>query len=327
VALRLAAAADAAGRMPEDRDALHDLRVALRRMRSDFRAWGPELGGIASKKIRKSVKRLAAATSAGRDAEVQGPWLLDHLAALPLRQRPAARRLARQMTQLRAATGAYWKRDGKRAFAELRQRLEKRLAAPAPALTPADPCFGTRLAELLEKYARALERAARQAARPGESAALHAARIAGKRLRYLLESAAPAIPPARDAVAGLQRLQDRLGELHDRQTVMLGLRREIEAAALRGARAEADRAGRDAPAGRVRRAARPPGMAAALALIGIARAEIAAGHAQFRAEWGKGLTDALRGSLAATALRLHELSPKPQVTKTPASRPAPVVVV
>jgi CYTH domain-containing protein len=59
------------------------------------------------------------------------------------------------------------------------------------------------LAELLESIAD----------RDDES--VHDARIAGKRLRYLLEPLRDAAPGARDVVAMLKRLQDLLGSIHD----------------------------------------------------------------------------------------------------------------
>jgi hypothetical protein len=49
----------------------------------------------------------------------------------------------------------------------------------------------------------------------GDSAEAHQARIAGKRLRYLLEPLRAGFEEARTLVEGLKTLQDDLGELHD----------------------------------------------------------------------------------------------------------------
>src|SRR4051794_1639437 len=89
VALKyLEQAAEAKGRFGADPEALHDLRVALRRFRSTVRAWR----GVLSRPRRRrraELRRLIAATSEARDAEVmltllaeedlkQG-WLVDEL--------------------------------------------------------------------------------------------------------------------------------------------------------------------------------------------------------------------------------------------------------
>jgi CHAD domain-containing protein len=59
----------------EDEEALHDFRVALRRLRSVIRAYRPYLKGSARKKLRARLKALAASTNAARDLEVQREWL------------------------------------------------------------------------------------------------------------------------------------------------------------------------------------------------------------------------------------------------------------
>src|SRR5262249_8582411 len=51
----------------------------------------------------------------------------------------------------------------------------------------------------------------------GDRTEAHEARIAAKRLRYLLEPLTEAIPAAAGVVEDLRNLQDALGELHDAQ--------------------------------------------------------------------------------------------------------------
>lgn len=55
--------------------------------------------------------------------------------------------------------------------------------------------------------------------------ALHAARIAGKKLRYTLELGPPSDPPTRRALARLERAQAALGRLHDLQDLQAALTR------------------------------------------------------------------------------------------------------
>ncbi len=60
---------------PHDTEALHDFRVALRRLRSCIRDFRPYLKDSIPKKVRKELKSLASSTNTVRDAEVQLAWL------------------------------------------------------------------------------------------------------------------------------------------------------------------------------------------------------------------------------------------------------------
>src|SRR5918998_1337794 len=59
---------------PQDAEALHDFRVALRRLRSCIRAYRNELKGSVSKRMRRSLRELMLVTNEGRDAEVHLEW-------------------------------------------------------------------------------------------------------------------------------------------------------------------------------------------------------------------------------------------------------------
>src|SRR5262245_39952375 len=58
-----------------DEEGLHDLRVALRRLRSWLRAFRPEVNDTLRKKTRRGLRDLADATNAARDAEVGLKWI------------------------------------------------------------------------------------------------------------------------------------------------------------------------------------------------------------------------------------------------------------
>jgi len=58
----------------DDAEALHDFRVALRRLRSVLRAYAPWYDPV-PKNLNKRLRRLARATNMARDAEVQIEWL------------------------------------------------------------------------------------------------------------------------------------------------------------------------------------------------------------------------------------------------------------
>src|SRR6266702_3511109 len=85
VALGLLSDADQAARaleLQDDDEALHDFRVALRRLRSVLRAFRPWLAGTVRRKHEKRLKRLGRGTNAARDAEVQLAWLSSEREAL-----------------------------------------------------------------------------------------------------------------------------------------------------------------------------------------------------------------------------------------------------
>src|SRR6476646_10736621 len=75
----LEAARVARGRLatPTDAEALHDYRVALRRLRSCLRSYRRELRSTVSRKSRRRLRRLARATNRSRDLEVHTRWLAD----------------------------------------------------------------------------------------------------------------------------------------------------------------------------------------------------------------------------------------------------------
>src|SRR5688500_18380326 len=70
-------AVDAADRLTagEDPEALHDLRVAVRRLRSAVRAYREDLRDGVGRKARRTLRDFARASGAARDAEVLEEWL------------------------------------------------------------------------------------------------------------------------------------------------------------------------------------------------------------------------------------------------------------
>src|SRR5215210_5945824 len=73
-----------------DEEALHDFRVAIRRLRSTVKAFRRELDASVTRKSRDRLRRVAQATNGGRDAEVQLLWLDTQRQSLYSRHRPGA---------------------------------------------------------------------------------------------------------------------------------------------------------------------------------------------------------------------------------------------
>lgn len=217
IALRhLSAARAAAVRLHDDADteALHDLRVALRRLRSTLRAHRPYLEHRISRGLRRRWRALARATNDARDTEVQLDWLSRVQHATP------AERAACQWWRARlerARTAAY---DETRAivaarFGKLDQRLRGALATDAPPARDSDVTFARAVGERAIEYAAALADDLASIDSADDYAAIHAARVDGKRLRYLLEPLAKESPAVARLVGTLKRLQDRFGAVCD----------------------------------------------------------------------------------------------------------------
>ncbi|HEX6909734.1 MAG TPA: CHAD domain-containing protein, partial [Longimicrobium sp.] len=60
---------------PRDAEALHDFRVAIRRLRSTVRAYAAHLEDGIGRKDRRRLRKLARATGGARDGEVMIAWM------------------------------------------------------------------------------------------------------------------------------------------------------------------------------------------------------------------------------------------------------------
>jgi CHAD domain-containing protein/CYTH domain-containing protein len=207
-----------------DDEALHDFRVALRRLRSWERAFRPYLKGDLSKKLRRRLRNLARDTGASRDLEVHLDWLANQRRSLGRRQRAGLKWLMSELEQQKADADTVLAKDVDGRFQRLEKRLTRALeaylervhlrqdgrAAPLPSFADALAPRVRRAAQELDDHLR-LVRSIRDE-REG-----HEARITAKRLRYLLEPVTRVVPGAADLVDRLKALQDVLGDMHDAQ--------------------------------------------------------------------------------------------------------------
>ena len=211
-----------------DAEALHDFRVAVRRLRVTLRAY-PGLHEGVPRKHRRRLRKLARATNTIRDAEAQLSWFRDHSARFTLSQRAALVALrARLRARLRRAQ-AHGHGKLQRRFAKLEPRIRHALTSLQSSAGPHEPPFRTIAGAALVKYMMDLRKRLDAHGGGATSAAdLHATRIAAKRLRYLLE------PVERDIARGtwlidqLKRLQDLLGGLTDAHELGAELHRAAE---------------------------------------------------------------------------------------------------
>ncbi len=262
----LAEAKAAAARLadPADAEALHDFRVAVRRLRSWLRSFGPEVNDTLRKKWRRSLRAVAGSTGAARDAEVMRARVLAEREALSSRHRRAADWfLARQAPE---GEGGQDPRAGAAAeFERLAPHLEDALSRYQRAVgAPRQGRFGDAAAAAIRGQAAALAAALAEVAGPDDAERAHRARIEGKRLRYLLEPLRPHLPAAEEAVRSMKALQDLLGDLHDVHVLSARMADASAEAAAEGARAvhHALHAGGEDQARAVARRGLRPGLAA-----------------------------------------------------------------
>jgi len=217
---RLEAADAPAGRLasrPDDLDALHDFRVALRRVRSWLRAFRPELAESVSGKDRHRLRDLVDATNQGRDADVQIEWLEKATQHGNGSRRRGAERLIDQIRIERRNGAASLNGNNLDVFTKERSRLAKRLSTVKEPVRPPQvppPTLAAAIGGRIQSHLAIFETTLRSVRSAEDEAEAHAARIAAKRLRYLLEVAA-SVRGCKSLLTQLKGLQDDLGALHD----------------------------------------------------------------------------------------------------------------
>jgi len=226
----------------EDGEALHDFRVALRRLRSVLRAYRAPLASSIGEGTRERLRKLAAATGQSRDLEVHIAWLDAQRPALTPRQRVGLDALRAQLVARKARSDERLERAVETTFPRLAHRVRERLLRfEAPVLSGAaqgDPPFAVVMSARMHKMIATLRAALGAVHSSGDELEAHRARIAAKRLRYLLEPVAGIVPGAAEFVERVKLLQDHLGALHDAHVFAPELVAATEAAVGEHARKE-----------------------------------------------------------------------------------------
>ena len=231
---------EAGTRLGDDIEALHDMRVAVRRLRSALRLFAKVLprgrqagpGATSVSEIDTSLRWLASELGVVRDLDVQLERIEEWRAALEEQDAnalgPLADLLRAQRQAARVSMAAAM--DTPR-LVELYRTLELLSAVgpgdlPRRALRPAVIA----LPRMLRRQYRAFRsRAGRIEPDPGvEAELLHATRIRAKRLRYATEFATPIYGKrARALVSALKDAQDVLGLHQDAEVAIAALRRLV----------------------------------------------------------------------------------------------------
>lgn len=199
-------------------ETLHDFRVAVRRLRVCVRVYHEELADSLGGKSEKRLGALSDLTGPSRDHDVRMAWLDRHVADPSPSGATGLVWLRKRLEQERADADARLRGKLPARVTRIEKRLRKRLGVyQAPVdrdhFTQGDS-WATVTARLLRDHASVLRERLREIETPCDGA-LHRARIAGKRLRYLLEPVAPHIDGTRELIAHLRDLQRLLGDITD----------------------------------------------------------------------------------------------------------------
>jgi CHAD domain-containing protein len=311
----------------DDEEALHDFRVALRRLRSVVRAYRRYLKGSTKKKLRTRLSALAASTNAARDLEVQMEWLSKQAPELEPEAASGAIHLAERLRTRGDETprSETLRKELDPLHESLRKslsRLRLRLDGQASFLS----ATGDLVTESASRLKASLE--AISSAEDGDH--VHRARIEAKRLRYLLEPISAEVPEARALVKEMKTLQDVLGELQDTRVLSQSIAAELERAAVEEAHRLRDLALRE---GAIEAQGAPP-QGGLLALLRAQRERRDRQYLALSRSWLSGASDRFFERVQRLARSLAALSepPKPRrrflLSEVPerAKRRAPSIV-
>ena len=213
-------------RKPKDADAIHDLRVAIRRLSQELKIFGEWFEPKRVKSIRVSLKQLMDRCAAVRNCDIAAEVLRsagcrnsELFAGLEKERRHRREELAGELVRWRP-------RDRARKWRE-----HLRVQAGGDAKLRGDAAENAR--RLLPAMMDQLFRAGRNAARLDSSRRrMHRFRLETKRVRYTLELFEPVYGRKTNQIlAALKGLQEKLGAINDCATTLEMIRRDRDAAA------------------------------------------------------------------------------------------------
>ena len=202
---------DPGTRLGSDPEELHQMRVAVRRLRAILRAARPLLDADRVEAARRELAWVGTALGVRRDVDVMIEYLRAELATLEPAERRGGQRLLQRLGEAREATGLEVTKalDSDRYLALLDQ-LEEMIAHPPP------PAEDMALSDIAGREFKKLRKTVAALPETPGDADLHEVRIKAKRARYAAELAARTVGrPAERFVEKAKHLQDILGEHQD----------------------------------------------------------------------------------------------------------------
>jgi CHAD domain-containing protein len=206
----------------DEPDAVHQMRVATRRLRGTLRSFGTVIPRSGTERLAGELKWLGQLLGAARDGEVLPGHLLASTDSVPaeLLIGPVRARVQGHFAPRRAAARADL-------IAALDSQRYRDLVADLDRLSlqpPLGPAAGAPARRVLPAAVRRAYRQAKRRMRrarhapPGErqDVALHEARKSARRARYAAEAASPALGrPARRFARQMKKVQSVLGDHQD----------------------------------------------------------------------------------------------------------------
>ena len=216
-------------RLGEDPEDVHQLRVAVRRLRSVLRTARPILDRAWVDDLRSELAWLAGELGPARDLDVLIPALWADAGTLERADRQALTPLFGKFEKARAAAGT-------QALEALRSERYYALLASIEAAAAGPPRGGKgSLEKVVRKEYERLRKTMREVDDDPTDDAIHRARIKGKRARYATELLEDDLgKPGQKLIAAAKEFQDVAGEHHDSVVAEQQIR-----AQLRGLRSQA----------------------------------------------------------------------------------------
>jgi CHAD domain-containing protein len=203
-------------------DAVHQMRVATRRLRSALRSFEPLLDKEWADSLASELQWLAGILGTARDAEVLRDRLAHAVTTLPAEAKPETvgakvadicnkqHRLGYEQVEATLASDRY---------VALMERLVDAATFPRTTDGARRQASVVLVPAIKASWSRMRRRAVpvtRRRVATATATDYHQVRIAAKQVRYLCDAAAPALgPKARKLAAQAARIQDVLGEHHD----------------------------------------------------------------------------------------------------------------
>jgi CHAD domain-containing protein len=218
-------------------DAVHQMRVTVRRLRSTLQAYTAILSAPETNQLRAELQWLGGVLGEARDTEVLADYLHASLAAIPteLVLGPAQARVTVHFAAREASARSELLEtlDSSR-YRALQADLDRLLQRPPltpEAAEPAGTVLPRAIGRACYRTERRMHRASRAPAGHERDTALHQTRKAAKRARYAAEAAEPGLGhktgrKARQLAKSMQQVQSDLGD-HQDAVIARGVARDI----------------------------------------------------------------------------------------------------
>lgn len=210
----------------DDPEAVHDMRVAIRRLRSVLVVAEPFFKRKPFRRTSRRVRALARALGQVRDADVLLGHLRERYTTVAEDERIGIEGLIDMIASDRAGARDdldpvldAW--DGGGSYAAEFQRFLGKTKSRSGKVRERERIGVVAARAIDDELDRYADCATILDEEGGDAAAFHALRIAGKKLRYTIELFAPVLGEgAEDLLTALKTLQGVLGELHDRDVLV-----------------------------------------------------------------------------------------------------------